>query len=177
MEKLNYYEVLGVPFDASQEEIDRAYRRLARRVHPDLQPPERREWAEEHMKWLNRAHEVLDDPRTRARYDAEIGVLLRKEGAARERWTPPVEEGWTSVRIDREWRARPRPRSIFLMEIARWLLTVGWVGLCVAMAVVAASDELTPLIISAFGDELLFLSFAFLALIVLMWFLVSEDVL
>jgi curved DNA-binding protein CbpA len=68
----HYYRILGVPAGASQEEIARAYRKLARRFHPDLHPLERRQWAEEQMKRLNEAYEVLNNPQARARYDIAL---------------------------------------------------------------------------------------------------------
>ncbi|MGW6240502.1 DnaJ C-terminal domain-containing protein [Streptomyces sp. NPDC055094] len=62
----DYYEVLGVPRTASQEDIQQAYRKLARRHHPDVnKDPE----AEERFKDVNEAYSVLADPDTRARYD------------------------------------------------------------------------------------------------------------
>ncbi|WP_254406892.1 DnaJ C-terminal domain-containing protein [Streptomyces sp. GMY02] len=62
----DYYEVLGVSRTASDEEIQQAYRKLARRHHPDInKDPE----AEERFKDVNEAYSVLADPRTRARYD------------------------------------------------------------------------------------------------------------
>jgi curved DNA-binding protein CbpA len=68
----HYYRMLGIPTGASQEEIARAYRKLARRFHPDLHPPERKGWAEEQMKRLNEAYAVLSDPRARASYDIDL---------------------------------------------------------------------------------------------------------
>jgi curved DNA-binding protein CbpA len=68
----HYYRVLGIPAGASQEEIARAYRKLARRFHPDLCLPEQRQWAEEQMKRLNEAYEVLSDPQARACYDIAL---------------------------------------------------------------------------------------------------------
>jgi len=63
----DYYEVLGVPRDASQEDIQSAYRRLARQYHPDVnKEPE----AEDRFKEVSEAYEVLRDPEKRARYDS-----------------------------------------------------------------------------------------------------------
>ncbi len=69
----DYYEILGVSRNANKEEIKRAYRRLARKYHPDIN---KESGAEERFKEINRAYEVLSEPETRARYDqfGEAGV-------------------------------------------------------------------------------------------------------
>jgi len=69
----DYYEILGVARDANKDELKRAYRRLARKYHPDVN---KEAGAEERFKEINRAYEVLSEPETRARYDrfGEAGV-------------------------------------------------------------------------------------------------------
>jgi curved DNA-binding protein len=70
----DFYEVLGVPRDADKDEIQRAFRKLARRYHPDVnKDPE----AEERFKEINEAFSVLSDPDQRARYD-RFGEDFRK---------------------------------------------------------------------------------------------------
>jgi curved DNA-binding protein len=67
MEFIDYYRILGVNKNASEEEIKKAYRKLARQHHPDLNPNDK----EAHKKFqqINEAHEVLSDPEKRKKYD------------------------------------------------------------------------------------------------------------
>jgi len=66
----DYYEVLGVPREATPDQVKRAYRQLARKHHPDLQPAAERAKASERFKEINEAYEVLSDPEKRKKYDA-----------------------------------------------------------------------------------------------------------
>ncbi len=63
----NYYEILEVSQEATSEEIKQAYRRAARRYHPDVNPQDRQ--AEEKFKNIGEAYEVLSDPQKRSQYD------------------------------------------------------------------------------------------------------------
>ncbi|MBR7146533.1 MAG: molecular chaperone DnaJ [Oscillospiraceae bacterium] len=66
-EKRDYYEVLGVGRGASEEEIKKAYKKLARKYHPDLNPDNKE--AEANFKEVNEAYEVLSDKEKKSRYD------------------------------------------------------------------------------------------------------------
>ncbi len=67
--KKDYYEILGVPRDASQKEIEEAYRRLAVQYHPDRHPPEKKAEMREKFKEISEAYAVLSDPNKRRQYD------------------------------------------------------------------------------------------------------------
>jgi curved DNA-binding protein len=67
MEYKDYYKILNVDRNASEQEIKRAYRKLARQLHPDVNPGDKR--AEERFKEINEAYEVLNDAEKRDKYD------------------------------------------------------------------------------------------------------------
>lgn len=91
MEYKDYYATLGVKKDASQDEIQKAYRKLARKHHPDVnKEPE----AETRFKEIGEAYEALKDPEKRKRYD-QYGSAWN---TARQTGAPPP--GWEGVRFD-----------------------------------------------------------------------------
>jgi curved DNA-binding protein len=67
MEYKDYYKILGVSKDATEKDIKRAFRKLARQYHPDVNPDDPQ--AEERFKELNEAYEVISDPEKRRKYD------------------------------------------------------------------------------------------------------------
>ena len=89
----DYYEVLGIKRDATDEQIRQAYRKLARKHHPDVNPGDKA--AEERFKEINEANEVLSDPEKRKRYD-QLGANW-KDGVE---FTPPP--GWGQVNVGYE---------------------------------------------------------------------------
>lgn len=98
----DFYEALGVPRTASQEEIQRAYRKLARAYHPDVNKDPS---AEDRFKKISEAYAVLSDPETRKRYDA-FGPDFRQvpEGVDAETWARArAGAGAGGRRTRREW--------------------------------------------------------------------------
>ena len=87
----DYYEVLGIKRDATVEQIRQAFRKLARKYHPDVNPGDRT--AEDKFKEINEAYEVLSDAEKRKRYD-RLGANW-KDGAE---FTPPPD--WGGVRVE-----------------------------------------------------------------------------
>src|SRR2546430_4031735 len=96
----DYYKILGVDKNASQKDIQKAYRKLARQYHPDVNPDDKS--AEEKFKDINEANEVLSDPEKRKRYD-ELGGYYQQYG----RW--PDSSGPAGAAGGGGWRRRRRP--------------------------------------------------------------------
>jgi curved DNA-binding protein len=96
----DYYETLGVSRDATQEQIQAAYRKLARKYHPDINKSSD---AEERFKHIGEAYEVLRDPEKRKRYDA-----LGDNWKAGQEFTPPP--GWDFFNFGTGTRSRSATR-------------------------------------------------------------------
>lgn len=69
---MNYYKILEVDRDASPEVIEKAYKTLVKKYHPDLQEANLRKISEEKIKVINQAYEVLSNPNSRAKYDETL---------------------------------------------------------------------------------------------------------
>ncbi|MBW4640244.1 MAG: J domain-containing protein [Gloeocapsa sp. UFS-A4-WI-NPMV-4B04] len=78
----DYYEILGVPRDASNEEIKQVFRRLARQYHPDVNPGNKE--AEEKFKDIGEAYEVLSDPTKRTQYDEFSKFWTQRGGRGKQ---------------------------------------------------------------------------------------------
>jgi len=87
MAKQDYYQVLGVKRDAKPEELKKAYRRLARKFHPDVNPGDKS--SEERFKLITEAHDVLSDPKKRSVYDRFGQYSDNLAEAAARGATPP----------------------------------------------------------------------------------------
>ncbi len=101
MANRDYYEVLGVSRGATEKEIRQAYRRLARRYHPDLNPNDKQ--AEARFKEISEAYEVLSDPKKRSLYD-RFGHAWKQAEAAR---AAGVDFGQADQATRRQWRSWP----------------------------------------------------------------------
>src|ERR1044071_1739039 len=84
----DYYKILGVAKTADEKEIKSAYRKLARKYHPDVNPGDKS--AEEKFKEISEAHEVLSDPHKRSQYDQfgdQWKAFSRAGGGAGQPWS------------------------------------------------------------------------------------------
>jgi curved DNA-binding protein len=104
MEYIDYYKIMGVDRNADENTIRRAYRKLAKKYHPDKNPGNKQ--SEEKFKAINEAYEVLGDPQKRAKYDRLSDSYRTRQsrgGAAQgfdwSQWTGAAPGG-TRVRVD-----------------------------------------------------------------------------
>lgn len=94
MEFIDYYKILEIDKNASAEDIKKAYRKLARKFHPDLNPSDK----EAHKKFqqINEANEVLSDPEKRRKYDQYGKDWQHAEHFEKQRQHRPAQESYTT---------------------------------------------------------------------------------
>lgn len=105
MEYKDYYQTLGVAKDAEQNEIKKAYRKLARKYHPDVNPGDAS--AEERFKVINEAYEVLSDAEKRKKYD-RFGAQWKQYQRAGGR---PEDFDWS------QWAAGPQGQRVYTRQV------------------------------------------------------------
>ena len=134
-----FYEVLGVPFGASQAEIAKAYRAAMKRAHPDQHREERRAAAEERAKRLNQAYATLASPEKRRAYDQTIrqqtiqDQMMRQyvPGSFHAGWMADAEARDAALRRERTAAERAESRKADRSALVSLLLVFG--GLTVAL--------------------------------------------
>ena len=108
----DYYLLLELQVTASQGEIKRSYRRLARRYHPDLNP----EALDRHIKLLNEAYKVLSNSVSRAAYDEQCR-LLREEAAQRRQQQEKARQQEAAQRRQQQIEAKREPKMTWVAGI------------------------------------------------------------
>ena len=119
--KKDYYETLGVKKSASAEDIRKAFRKLARKYHPDVNPGDKA--AEEKFKALSEANDVLSDPKKRKIYD-QLGFYSDNiDPAAAEAYArgggqpePAASAGFRAVSLARAGKARASTSAASISE-------------------------------------------------------------
>lgn len=150
----DYYQLLGVPYDATHADITRAYRAAMKRFHPDRARPERRAAAEDLTKDLNRAYRTLSNPTERLAYDRSIRGTVAQDGLMRRYVGGPADLRSGSIDplaqhlkrpptpAERADRRRSERSAMFSVLSAFLILTLGAVGLLLVWALLALVADL-----------------------------------
>ena len=121
-----YYKTLGVEKSASQDEIKKAYRKLALKYHPDRNKGDKE--AEEKFKELGEAYAVLSDPKTRARYDATMGLPFGAPSSIK-RSRPSYSSRWAAASSP-----YPSPQQT---RFSKWRKHLMWIDFFLWLSIVA----------------------------------------
>ena len=143
------YVVLGIPRHASDQQVRRAYRRLAKRYHPDLHPDAH---TSQQMRRVNQAWETLSSPGRRARYDAESAL---PKSATSGHWSAPARRSAPASPPPQAWstawaspstaRTYPRPAARPYDDAGPgWLRVAGTVAVGLLLLVAVFSGILPP---------------------------------
>jgi len=114
--KKNYYEILGVPKNADEAEIKKAYKNLAKKYHPDKNPDDK-VGAAAKMQEINEANEILSDPKKRAEYDSggRGGSGTSRAGPGSDPFEQFFSGGNANINVDDmfgfKYRPKPRPNK------------------------------------------------------------------
>ena len=99
----NYYDILQVNRNASPEIIDKAYKTLAKKYHPDLQAEENKKQSEEILKEINEAYEILSEPEKKQAYDSSLAQQETQASNSNEAtYTAPLSEDELRYRHQQE---------------------------------------------------------------------------
>ena len=122
MEFKDYYKIMGVGRDASQDDIKRAYRKLARKYHPDVSKEPQ---AEARFKELGEAYEVLKDPEKRVAYDR-----LGTEWKPNQEFRPPPDWNAGFEFSERGFAGGDASQfsDFFRIAVRPWLWRSSWKG-------------------------------------------------
>ena len=128
---IDYYKILGIAKDASADQVKKAYRKLARKYHPDVNPGDKE--SERKFKELNEANEVLSHPENRAKYDKygenwKHGEEYAKAQQQQRQYQSQQQGGFSGAdfgegykRIESRWKNSGRtfltPRVFLLIKV------------------------------------------------------------
>ncbi|MGR3309364.1 MAG: tetratricopeptide repeat protein [Candidatus Brocadiales bacterium] len=127
-EEQNYYEEMGVPFDATESKIKEAYKKLAKKYHPDLNP-DMPQWAANQMRRLNVMYNTLSDPLRRQDYDRKIG---KKQAPATTSYPHGYSSQWNETRHESQTKQKTsQPHKKFRISSVKILRITG-IGMLVS---------------------------------------------
>lgn len=121
IKKKDYYEILELHPKASQSVVEKAYRVLSKRYHPDVHMDLKKKWAEEKFKELSEAYKVLSNPDLRKKYDLEMSLHLSsaKVGGSTNK-LESEEEPYFNFRLGQEYLNKTSKKSFWSLISGKW---------------------------------------------------------